>query len=450
MSAAPGDYSAQLAAYAAGLRLDDVPPHVVDRARECIIDTIAIGRRGRTTPWGQIAIAHASEAGIGLSRMISANDVLLAPEQAAFVNGLLSHALELDSLRKPGAGVHPGAIVVAAALAAAQDRQASGRVFMEGVIAGFEVLMRIGAATQHSAEPRGFHAPGLTGPFGAAAAAGRIFGFDAVTMNSAFGIAGSMSAGLMQFAVEGQGAMVKRLHIGRAAQNGLFAARLAERGFSGPHQILEGEKGFLATYCEKYRLETLTEGLGEAWETLNLCLKRYPCHITAHTPIYAVECWQAELDLKPEDVANITVHGTSRMAEMNGVKAPTDPAMANYSIPFSVACALTGAAADPASFDPAKLGARKVRELAAKIDVVSDGRKSHSDWMTRSVLTCTNGRVFEREVSDFPGTPSCPLSMDDLRARFTIMTGQNPDEDPERLFERLCSLEQASRIDWIH
>jgi 2-methylcitrate dehydratase PrpD len=450
MSEADPAYSAQLAAYAAGLQLDDVPQHVVDRARECIIDTIAIGRRGRTTQWGQIAVAHASEAGIGLSRMIGTGDVLLAPEQAAFANGLLAHALELDSLRKPGAGVHPGAIVVAAALAAAQDRQASGREFITGVIAGFEVLMRIGAATQHSAEPRGFHAPGLTGPFGAAAAVGRIFGFNAKTMNSAFGIAGSMSAGLMQFAVEGQGAMVKRLHIGRAAQNGLFAARLAERGFSGPHQILEGPKGFLATYCEKYRLETLIEGLGETYETLLLCLKRYPCHITAHTPIYAIECWQAEEGLKPQDIERITIHGTSRMAEMNANKAPADPAMANYSIPFSVACALTGKAADPASFDPAKLSSRAVRELCQKIDVVSDGRESHSDWMTRLVVTCKDGRVLQREVSDFPGTPSFPLSMDALRARFTIMTGQDPDADPERLFERLCSLEQASRVDWIH
>jgi 2-methylcitrate dehydratase PrpD len=448
MSGTP--YSAELAAYAAGLQLEDVPPHVVDRARECIIDTIAIGRRGRATTWGQIAMAHASEGGLGLSRLIGPGEVSLAPEQAAFANGVLAHALELDSLRKPGAGVHPGAIVVAAALAAAQDRQASGRDFMAGVIAGFEVLMRIGAATQHSAEPRGFHAPGLTGPFGAAAAVGRIYGFDAQTMNSAFGIAGSMSAGLMQFAVEGQGAMVKRLHIGRAAQNGLFAARLAERGFSGPHQILEGPRGFLATYCEKHRVESLTEGLGSQFETLNLCLKRYPCHITAHTPIYAIECWQAELGLKAKDVAGITVYGTSRMAELNGAKAPADPAMANYSIPFSVACALTGAAADPASFDPSKLGVRAVRELAARIDVVSDGRKSHSDWMTRSVVTCKDGRVLDREVSDFPGTPSCPLSMDALRARFTIMTGQSPDRDPEHLFERLCGLEHASRLDWVH
>ncbi len=450
MSASTKAYSAELAAYAAGLQLEDVPDNVIARARECIIDTIAIGRRGRTTQWGQIAMAHASEGGLGLSRLIGPGEVSLAPEQAAFANGLLSHALELDSLRKPGAGVHPGAIVVAAALAAAQDRQASGRDFLAGVIAGFEVLMRIGAATLHSAEPRGFHAPGLTGPFGAAAAVGRIYKFNAATMNSAFGIAGSMSAGLMQFAFEGQGAMVKRLHIGRAAQNGLFAARLAERGFSGPHQILEGQKGFLATYCEKYRVETLTEGLGVDYETLNLCLKRYPCHITAHTPIYAIECWQTELGLKPQDVQSIIIYGTSRMAELNGNKSPADLAMANYSIPFSVACALTGKAADPASFDPAKLHNKAVRQLCAKIDVVSDGRKSHSDWMTRSVLTCTDGRVFEREVSDFPGTPSCPLSMDDLRARFTIMTGQDPDADPEKLFERLCSLEQASRIDWIH
>ena len=439
--------SATLARFAADFSLDQVPAHVIARARECLIDTFAIAVRGQKTTWGALAIAQARQSQ-GACRLIGLSDVHLAAEQAAFANGLLAHALELDSLRKPGAGVHPGAIVVAAALAAGQERGASGRALLEAIIAGFEVMMRIGASTLHSAEPRGFHAPGLTGPFGAAVAAGKIYGLDADKMNSAFGLALSLSAGLMQFAYEGQGAMVKRLHIGRAAQNGVFAAQMAERGYEGPHESLEGKRGFLATFCGKQDLAKLTAGLGEDFETLKICLKRYPCHITAHTAIYAAESWQRNLGLKAEQVAKIIVQGTSRMAELNGNQAPTDPALANYSIPFSLACALTGNAADPASFDPSKLQDASIMALARKISVVSDGRESHSDWMTRSVLTLTDGRVLEQEMAEFPGTPGMPLTPVQLRERFDIMT-RDYSGDAHEIFMRLLKIEDEPQIDWL-
>jgi 2-methylcitrate dehydratase PrpD len=439
--------SARLAQFAAEFSIENVPAHVVERARECLIDTFAIAVRGQKTTWGTLAVAQARQSQ-GPCRLIGIPDARLAAEQAAFANGLLAHALELDSLRKPGAGVHPGAIVVAAALAAAQERKATGRALLEAIIAGFEVMMRIGAATLHSAEPRGFHAPGLTGPFGAAVAAGKIYGLDTNRMNSAFGIAVSLSAGVMQFAYEGQGAMVKRLHIGRAAQNGVFAAQMAERGYEGPHEALEGKRGFLATFCGKQDLAKLTGGLGEDFETLKICLKRYPCHITAHTAIYAAECWQRDIALTADQVASIVVYGTSRMAELNGNQAPTDPALANYSIPFSLACALTGNAADPASFDPSKLQDANVMALAQKISVVSDGRESHSDWMTRSVLTLKDGRVFEQETAEFPGTPGMPLTPTQLRERFDIMTCDYAG-DAAGIFARLLKIENERQIDWL-
>ena len=237
-----------LAGYAAKLRYEDIPAHVLARAKECLIDTIGISLRGGGMEWSRIITDYVrEEASVGRARVLGTSEVKVGAASAALANGVLAHALELDSLRKPGAGVHPGAIIVAAALAAAQDCGATGKELITAIVAGFEVVMRIGAATQHSAEPRGFHAPGLTGPFGAAAAAGRLMKLSAEQMTEAFGIAGSTCSGVMQFAVEGRGAMVKRLHIGRAAQNGVMAARLAAKGFSGPRQILEGPKGFLAT-----------------------------------------------------------------------------------------------------------------------------------------------------------------------------------------------------------
>ncbi|HTI84441.1 MAG TPA: MmgE/PrpD family protein [Acetobacteraceae bacterium] len=188
-----------------------------------------------------------------------------------------------SNLTKPGAGVHPGATLVPSALAIAQEQGSSGRELLTAVTAGFEVMYRIGRATMHSNERHGFHAPGTTGPFGAAVAVGHLLKLDTETMTSALWIAGSLAGGLMEFARSGTGAMVKRLHLGRAAESGVLAACLAADGFTGPRTVLEGDAGFLKVFCSEWDLSELTRGLGNEFTSLNLCLKRFPIHMTAHT-----------------------------------------------------------------------------------------------------------------------------------------------------------------------
>src|SRR5258708_26768423 len=121
-----------------------------------------------------------------------------------------------------------------------------------------------------------------------------MLGLDDATMTNALGIAGSLSCGLLEFAKSGTGAMVKRLHLGRAAESGVLAASLAADGFTGPVSVLEGEFGFLRVFCREWDLAALTRGLGENYETMTILMKRFACHITAHTPVQAV------LDLRNE------------------------------------------------------------------------------------------------------------------------------------------------------
>src|SRR5258706_7780906 len=182
---------------------------------------------------------------------------------AALANGALAHAFELDGATKPSIGAHPGATIFPAALAVAQERGFTGRDLLTAFVAAAEVVVRIGRATRKSNEARGFHAPGTTGPFGAAVAVGRLLGFDSGKMANALGIAGSLSSGLVQFSRAGTGGMVKRLHFGRAAEGGLLAANLADRGFTGPHDVIEGEFGFLRVFCNDWDTSQLTRGLGE-------------------------------------------------------------------------------------------------------------------------------------------------------------------------------------------
>src|SRR6266850_1854726 len=366
----------QLAQYAAGLRYEDLPAEVVACARNAIIDTIAACICGADLPWSRIVIDYAERTGPGgASRILGRGSAVQAPA-AALANGALAHAFELDSLTRPGAGAHPGATVLPPALAIAQERGADGRALIAAFVAGNEVMIRIGRATGHTNEARGFHAPGTTGPFGGAVAAGHLLGLDAGAMTNALGIAGSLCGGLLEFA-RGDGGMVKRLHLGRASEAGVLAASLAAQGFAGPRTVLEGEFGFLKVFCTKWDEAELTSGLGGTYVVLSTVLKRYPCHATAHAAVKAVRDLQAEHRFAGAEVEAISVTGTPRMVERHNILEPADLMLAQYSIPFSVALALSREARDPESWDEAALGDPQIRSLARRVRLVPEPSGGH-------------------------------------------------------------------------
>src|SRR6266487_711535 len=309
----------RLAEYAAALRYEDLPPEVIDCANDAIIDTIAACICGSALPWSRIVIDYAERTGPGgTSRILGRGSAVQAPA-AALANGALAHAFELDSLTRPGAGAHPGATVLPPALAIAQQQGGiSGKALIAAFVAGNEVMIRIGRATGHTNEARGFHAPGNTGPFGAAVACGHLLRLDAGRMANALGLAGSLAGGLLEFA-KGDGGMVKRLHLGRASEAGVLAASLAAAGFTGPRTVIEGEFGFLRVFCTEFDVAELTKGLGSDYVTLSTVLKRYPVHATAHAAVRAVRDLQAEHRFAGADVEAITVTGNRRMLERHAI-----------------------------------------------------------------------------------------------------------------------------------
>src|ERR1044071_6791638 len=365
----------QLAEYAAGLRHENCPAEVVASARDTIIDTVAAAIQGSALRWSRIVIDYAERTGPGgSSRVLGRGSVVQAPA-AALANGAMAHAFELDSLTRPGAGAHPGATVLPPALAVAQQPglTASGRDLIAAFVAGNEVMIRIGRATGHTNEARGFHAPGTTGPFGAAVACGHLLGLDPDKMANAIGLAGSLAGGLLEFA-RGDGGMVKRLHLGRASEAGVLAASLAAAGFTGPRTVLEGEFGFLRVFCTEFDASHLTRNLGRDYVTSSTVLKRYPVHATAHAAVRAVRDLQAEHGFAGGDVENVTVTGNRRMVERHAIAEPADLMLAQYSIPFCVALALHREARDPESYDESALADPKIRALCRQGQVVpADG-----------------------------------------------------------------------------
>jgi 2-methylcitrate dehydratase PrpD len=445
--------SLQLAEYAAGLTYRDIPGPVIQRAKDAIADTIAAIAFGAHLPWSRMIVNYAAQRGKGgKSRVFAPGGAKLQAPAAAFANGSLAHAFEMDNLTWPNTGVHPGATMAMPALAVAQERGLSGRALLEAVVAGSELMIRVGRATKHNNETRGFHAPGTTGPYGSAAAVGRLLRFDAPMMLNALGIAGSTSAGLLEFAKSGTGAMVKRLHLGRAAESGIMAASLAEQGFTGPVSVLEGQFGFLNVYCGEHDRDALTRGLGSEWASLRIMLKRFPVHITSHTSVQAIEDLRREHGYAGADVASIHVAGNPKMATVNNIPEPADLMMAQYSLPFCVALAHHKDPRDPASFNMKSFNDPAIRALARLVTItVSDEAKAaHGHTIASTVsVTLKDGRVLSRRVDSFKGTPEQPLSVDEMREKFLLLTRHCDQKAAARLFERLQNLENEKTLDFV-
>jgi 2-methylcitrate dehydratase PrpD len=269
-------------------------------------------------------------------------------------------------------------------------------------------------------------------------------------MTNALGIAGSLSCGLLEFARSGSGAMVKRLHLGRAAESGVLAASLAADGFTGPASVIEGDFGFLHVFCREWDMAEVTRGLGTDYMTFTILMKRFACHISAHTSVQAIEELRAEHKYSGADVASIAITGNEKMAKINNIPSPTDVMMAQYSIPFSVALAHYRNPRDPRSFDAAAVSDPDIRSLCSRITITrAEGRHDHATLTSTVTVTLKDGRVLTRKVVDFPGTPESPLDQAALREKFLILTRHCANDAMTRLFERILHLEDERDLDWL-
>jgi 2-methylcitrate dehydratase PrpD len=438
----------RLAAYAAGATFEHFPQAAAERAKRCLVDAVACAIFGAQFPWSTMVLDEALATGAGgPCRVPGVPGKTLHVPQAALVAGAFAHAFEYDNLRKPGAGVHAGATVALPALAMAQAVNASGKELIAAIIAGVEVMFRIGAATLHSPEHIGFHAPGMTGPFGSAAACASLMGLSARQTAHAFGIAGSLAGGLLAFAKAGSGGMVKRLHLGRAAESGVLAARLANRGYEGPRNVIEGTYGVLEAFCEENDPILLTQGLGQVFEIERVCFKRYPCHVTAHVPVQLLRNLMTTGRFGAEDIHAIAIEASGKVVSHHNERAPADIMLAQYSVPFCVAIAAFHDPLDPAVFCDEVVRDPRVRALAKAIKVSAG--ETVKGWGARLDVTLKDGRTLGGNLDTWLGCPETPLSTEQLRDKFDRITGSASKRLRETLFDNLMQLEQVKSLEML-
>src|SRR5579863_8352449 len=295
-----------LANQASAVSYDALPEPVRALARQCVLDYFGVALAGAADPLAAILLDELAEAGGAAQASVIGHKARLPALSAALVNGAIGHALDYDdvNLAMPG---HPSVAILPGLLALAEDRHSSGREIIAAFVAGYETACRIGMALKPGRYDRGFHATGTVGAFGAAAACARLLGLDAEATARALGIAGTQAAGLKsQF-----GTMCKPFHAGKAAQNGLLAARLAARGFSSRPDLVECEQGFALTHGPDFRPEAaLADPAGGFHIFANLFKYHAACYLT-HGPI---ECARAirqqagrEQPATQEEIEHITL-----------------------------------------------------------------------------------------------------------------------------------------------
>ena len=446
----------ELIQFCQALSLEAAPGSVVDYAKWCLLDSLGCALFGSRQPWATImAEEMLADGSRGRSSILGRNETLAA-SAAALCNGTATHGFELDDLLDE-AIVHPGAIVVPAALAAAEAIDAPGSRLLSGIIAGYEAINRVGLAIGVEPAGRGHHQTALAGPLGAVMAAGVVMSLSRAQLTAAVGLACSTSSGTKSFAAGTGGGMMKRMHAGRAAEAGVRMAQLAARGFTAPPTALDGHFGLLEVFAGKSaRPEQLALDLGKRWAVEQVYVKVYPCCAWIQATVQQLVAMRGVHPVKAVEVKKLRIGVCSYAARNNGSVAPPDTMGAQYSLPYCAALAVTADPRDPAMYFGDQLDEPSRRELARRIELVVDPEMEAAypkHYGARVHLELANGERHDSAVLDPHGMPSDPCSDEERLAKFKLLVRHRMSDaraaqliDAVRNVENLRSVRELTRM----
>jgi 2-methylcitrate dehydratase PrpD len=328
-----------LAAFAAGLDPKHLPDAVREKLGWLLLDYLRVASIGARLPWSEWARGYVALVALpGASRVLFSPDAL-NPEHATFMNVTFGSSFDGDDTHV-GAMLHPGVASFAAALAVAEHVGVSGPEVLAAVVAGYETAIRIGLSVQPSHFKRGFQSTGTCDGFGTAAAAGRLLfrgAGAAQRIVEAIGIAGGYPSGIAQFYYSGSSA--KRIQAAHAAQSGVAAALLAQHGFTGPADILEGAGGFARAYADGWNPALIEDGLGTRFHLMDVLVKSHAAAARVAAGIDGMLALRRQHRFAASDIASMHL-GIPRIIQGRLTnKHPADLQAAQMCLPFSVALA---------------------------------------------------------------------------------------------------------------
>lgn len=386
-------------------------------ARELILDVVAVGVAGSQTEEGRTVLRTMSALRSPGAAPVIQSEAGFDVATAALVNGTMAYSLGLTDTHAQSI-THPGCSVVATALGVGAETGADDDAILDAVIAGVEMVVRVGGVVNPTHRSRGFHPTATCNPFGAALTASMLLGASTEETLNALGIAGSSAGGLYEF--RNTGGMLMALHGGLPAHSGIVAALLARNGFTGPDTVLEGPEGFFNAFADDIRIEQLAiPAAGEPLGVQELSLRPYNACRYAHSGIDALAAIQAAHGrVDPEDVKTLTVF-THRVA-VEQESEPTTLVAARLSTAFTIASTyINGPSLTALSTED--LADEQILRLFERVQILEEPRLTEMFprvWASRVVLETVDGRTFEAEVHTPRGEPTNPLTRDDLVEKF--------------------------------
>ena len=421
-------YTRGIAEFVAALTYDAIPAEVRQRIKLLILDALGCGLYGAGLEWSRLLQKRLGELDTTRACAVWGTAQKLSAPHAALVNGTQVQGFELDDVHRVGV-LHTGCLVLPALVSVAETRPGmNGREFLTAAVAGYEIGPRVSICMGPEHIAQGWHSGATVGVYASAAAAARGLRLDADKTVHALGIAGTQSCGLMaaQF-----GAMVKRMHAGRAAQSGLYGAQLADAGFTGIVNVFESEYGgFCTTFSrstDRFKLAELTAGLGNVWQTLGVRLKFYSCVGSNHSTLDAISDLREQRPFGADEVAQVVVHGSQVTVDHVGWKySPQGFTAAQLNLPYCVATLLIEGEVFVDQFTEAALTDPARMALAEKVSVRHDpaitAKGPRYRQMVRVEVVLKDGTRLERtrEVSrakdEFAAEPAVVKKFESLAA----------------------------------
>jgi aconitate decarboxylase len=364
----------RIAAFVSQLRYEHIPSTVCERLKLLVLDSLGCAIYGAHLEWCRILRETLEQSDKTRDASIWGTDRKLSSVHATLVNGTQVQGFELDDVHREGI-LHVGAVTLPALAAIAETHaQLSGKDFITAALAGYEIGPRVGLCMGPQHIGQGWHSGATVGVFAAAAVAARALALDAEKTMHALGIAGTQSSGLM---AAQYGAMVKRMHAGRAAQSGLYAALLAGQEFTGITDVFEAPYGgFCTTFSrsqDRFDLAALSAGLGERYETMRVSLKFYACVGSNHTTLDALTDIRKRHPFTAADIDRIVVHASQVTVDHAGWPyRPEGLTAAQLNLPFCAATLILTGDAFVDQFTPDCVHDRARIELSRKVQVVHD------------------------------------------------------------------------------
>lgn len=404
-----------LARYVVNARPEDIPEAVVHAARRCLLHWIGCSVGGSREESVACALAAVDELSGPRQASVLGRKEKLDIAHAAFINGVSADVLSFTDTH-PQTLIHAGGVIGSAALALAERTPATGAAFLNAYVLGYEVGCRVGLAIYPWHYARGWHITGTAGIFGATAAAGKLLGLDEKHMVWALGIASTQAAGLREMF----GSMCKNLHIGRAAQNGLWSALLAAKGFTSSEHSLEASRGFAHVLGEKPNLDAITDGLGKRFEILQNTYKPYPCGVVIHPIIEGCIRLASQHRPAPGDIRHIKLRCNPLVTELCGKQKPASTLEAKLSVYHCAAAALLAGRMTEQEYSPSNISNAEVLALREKVAVTVDEKIREDE--THVAIELNGGETLNCHVDHVIGSSAKPMSDQDIEQKFRGLT----------------------------